>query len=334
MKNKKLPTKEKRSKRVFFQGDSDRDAFFKKLRIRFGSWSGVGRQFCIYRSNLEKQRNGDLSIKYPLFVNMLNSLETLDREYFEKRTYIRNGNWGRRKGGISTYKKYPEIFAKGRQIALKKAKVSKYRFPIDTPLTAELCELIGAFIGDGFTNRYNNVHMTQFTSHSKLDRDYFFNTLKIYIKRISRASNPIIAEKDNTIRLTIYSKEFFDLLTKRFQFPAGKKTFIVTIPQEIIKSNDSRLMNSCLRGIFDTDGCVFMDRRKKDTQPYIRISLNMKSKNLIRQVNSLLLQQGINSTYTNNNDRIQINGVRNCRKFLKLVGFSNSRHLNKIGSLR
>ena len=62
----------------------------------------------------------------------------------------------------------------------------------------------------------------------------------------------------------------------------------------------------------------------------MRIALGMKSKELIKQVNELLLRQGIASTMTKNLDKLQINGAENCRKFVEKIGFSNRRHLDKI----
>ncbi|MBU0628807.1 MAG: hypothetical protein KKC75_06460 [Nanoarchaeota archaeon] len=327
MKNKKPLKNELTSRRVFFKNDNIRNEFFNKLKIQFGNWTKLRKQFNIYKSKLERIKNGIYSIKYSLFLNFLEYFNETDQKFFQQQIILKDRGWGRSKGGISTYKRHKYIFEKGRKIGSMQ---SRYHFSINTPLTPQLCELIGAFIGDGFTNRYGNIYVIQFTGNSKLDKEYIVKTLKPIIKEISQDSSPIITEKDNTIRLTINSKEFHNLLTRRFGFVAGKKTYTVTIPNEIIDSGDKELINRCIRGIFDTDGCVFRDKRKSYKLPYLRIALHMKSKNLVNQIHSLLLNQGINSRITEDIDIIQINGVENCKKFIEKIGFSNKRHLDKL----
>ena len=105
------------------------------------------------------------------------------------------------------------------------------------------------------------------------------------------------------------------------------------IPNEIIEFKDSRYLDRCVRGVFDTDGCVFLDKRSSYNKPYLRIGLQMESKNLIQQIYSILLDRGINARINSDSRRIQINGVENCERFIKIIGFSNKRHLDKIKNL-
>ena len=177
--------------------------------------------------------------------------------------------------------------------------------------------------------------MTQFAGHSTLDNEYFVKTLIPFIKMISPNSNPILTKKDNTLRLTIYSKEFHNLLTERFRFTAGKKTYTVTIPKDIINLKDSKMINLCVRGIYDTDGCIFYDKRKIYKNPYLRINLTSVSSVLIKQIYNILKELNLNPRITTNYNKhvIQINGVQNCKKFIEIIGFSNKRHLDKIKHL-
>jgi intein/homing endonuclease len=330
MKNKTF-NKELDSQRVFFKRKNLRKEFFILLREQFGTWKAVRNHFNIYKSRLDCFRDGSISIPYKTF-NELNKSLT-EKDYFLEQIILKNQNWGSVKGGITTYRKHKEIFEKGREKARRKGSPTRYKFDINLPLSKELCEFIGAFIGDGFTNRYGYNCMTQITGHKQLDKHYYINTLIPIIKSISPNANPLIYIRPDAIRLTINSKEFHNLLTTRFGFPSGKKTFSVIIPEEIINSNNCYLINACLRGIFDTDGCVAFDRRKIYKTPYIRIVLQMESKELIKQIHSLLQNQGIKSTITTDLRKIQINGTENCRKFVKQVGFSNKRHLDKLKNL-
>ena len=331
MKNKKSLNKELLSKRVFFINGNIRNQFFAKLKTKFGTWTTLRKNFNIYKSRLEAFRNGAISIPYETFLNFLPYVNT--ENYFSNKIILKDKNWGRTKGGIVTYSKHKYIFEKGRKIGTKNLRRKpKYKFEFDMPLTSKLCELIGAFIGDGFTNKYGSMYMIQYTGNRTLDEPYITKRLKSIIKEISPNSNPIISKKDNTIRLTVYSKEFYILLTKRFNFKPGKKVYTVTIPKEITDSKNQQLINSCIRGIYDTDGSVFYDKRKIYKKPYIRIHLCSVSFGLINQVYDILKKNKLNPRISRSYNKhvIQINGVENCKKFIKKIGFSNKRHLDKI----
>lgn len=315
--------------RVLFCSGTSRNYFFSRLKLKFGTWQALTKKIETYKSRLERFRSGWISLPYFTYALLLRYLENDDVIFAKQNVFFRQENWGRSKGGLITYSRHREMFEEGRKIAARNAR-PKYKFNFDMPLTEQIAELLGAFIGDGFTNCYGRSYIVQITGDSRLDRTYYSDILIPCIKTMCPESNPIIDTYDNTIRLTINSKEFCILLTQRFGFRRGKKAYSVKIPQEILESNNWRIINRCIRGIFDTDGYVFFDRRKSYEVPYLRIGLQVVSKDLIRQVHYLLLQQGILAKVTSKGDRIQINGLDECRKFVSIVGFSNSRHLNKL----
>ena len=126
------------------------------------------------------------------------------------------------------------------------------------------------------------------------------------------------------------------LLSKRFGFiPGGGKSISVKIPKEIIGSGE-KFINSTIRGIFDTDGCVFLDKRKIYKNIYPRITLQMISKELHEQLKSYLL--GKFSLYCAEKDieeknrayYIEVYGIKQLKKWMGLIGFSNKRHLDKV----
>lgn len=314
-------------KRILFSDENTRNLFFIKLRDLFGTWTNLRKEYNLYKSRLESFMVGRLSIPEQLFTQFLTHLNKHDQKFFLRQVTFKEKNWGQKKGGLITYKKHKEIFQKGRVLGGLK---TWYHFDININLDKALCELIGAFIGDGFTNQYRTSYVFQITGDAKLDKVYYLKVLVPIIKKMSSSSNPIISVIDNTMRLTINSKELFLLFTKRFKFIPGKKVYSVKIPEEIINSGRVELLNACIRGIFDTDGTVFFDKRIAYKQPYVRIGLHMKSKGLIRQVQAQLNKQGINAKVTKNVELLQINGVASCSKFMEKVGFSNPRHLVKI----
>jgi len=322
------------SRRVFFINDTCRDLFFSKLKTVFNTWTNLGKQTNIYKSRLELFRNGEFSIPEPTFLELLHYLSKEDYYYFMNKIYYKEAKWRCSKGGIINYKKNPHIYVMARKKALvsPNRNPSIYKFSFEMPLTYELCEVIGAFIGDGHTSATHSC-VVGFTGSASLDYDYLSKKLPYLLSTFSENVNPRLYKYDNILRLNINSKQFHNLLTKRFGFPAGKKTYIVKIPNEILNSDNPIMMNYCVRGIFDTDGCVAFDKRKTYTKPYLRICLNMMSKELINQIHNFLIERGIRSTKTKESKIIQINGIEECKKFVRIVGFSNMRHLKKINNI-
>jgi intein/homing endonuclease len=289
---------------------------------------GVCNRCNIPKSSLEFFRNGKTTIPQPLFEKLISQLRKKEQSKIRKQVSFKDANWGRRKGGETTRRKHPQILKTGRDIARRERKSQQYRFPMNIELTEEIAEIIGAFIGDGFTNKYNRTGMTQFTGDAKLDYQYITQHLVRLLKKISPEVSPRIRKKENTIRLTVYSIELYHLFTERFKFPAGKKTYTVVIPKEILKAKKN-IVNACLRGIFDTDGGIIIDKRPSYKEPYIRIHLRMMSSKLVTQIHQILQEQGINARISDDKTRIQINGVKECQKFIKRIGFSNLRHSKK-----
>ena len=327
----KNPSKKIHPSRVFFKSDGDRINFFNTLKVKFGTWKNFSKIFGIYKSKLERYRYGEHSMPKDFFDEILLEIDSEKRKNIENSVFFKDHGLGRKKAGRITYSRHKRIFEIGRKIASANAK-PKYHFDINMPLSPELCELIGAFIGDGFTNRYGGNYIVQFTGHSVLDRKYF-SVLTAILKGMSPNCNPLLSKRGNTLRLTINSKEMHLLLTKRFRFPAGLKTYTVQIPDEIVNSGNLNLINRCIRGIFDTDGGVYFDKRKSYKSPYIRIGLQILSRNLIGQIYNYLQMQGINPTLTRKITNLQVNGRENCKKFIETIGFSNRRHLDKIENL-
>lgn len=207
-------------------------------------------------------------------------------------------------------------------------------------LSKGLCEFIGIIIGDGCIDSYktkNNKfkYHISICGHSELDKDYLTNKIpKLIYQLFNKKVNWLYKKNTNAIVVNIYSKDIFNLLTKRFQFKPGKKSHSVTIPKEIISAKRYYKF-AVLRGIFDTDGNVFFDKRKRYKQDYPRITLKIASEPLFNQIRSILKEDFTIYTATKIDEtrvyyEIIIYGHSQLKKWIKLVGFSNKKHLDKI----
>ena len=206
----------------------------------------------------------------------------------------------------------------------------KYNFDETMELTSELCEFVGAVIGDGSLEKFPRTGRIHITGDRVLDKSYYLDHLSEISKLLFNIS-PKIYEKENTLRLNIYSKKLFEMMHLRFTIPHGKKAYTVLIPDEILASK-KKFINSTIRGVFDTDGGVSFDKRKIYKQPYIRLNHTSASKGLIKQISRVLWSYCINHSIHKKDKTymIQINGKRMVSSFVQKIGFSNKRHKDKI----
>jgi len=235
------------------------------------------------------------------------------------------------KGGVETYKRHKEIFDSGRKLGSASPK-KMISFDFNQPLSEGLCEFIGCFIGDGCAGNYGKQYLIDFAGDSRFDREYYFNTIIPIAKKFFNAKKACIKEKGNIFGARFYSKSLFGFLTQRFRLPSGVKFDKVMIPEEIINAG-KEMRVACLRGIFDTDGCIFYDRRKAYKNPYMRITLEMHNESLIGQVSAELGRLGVKSKVLNDKNILQITSKENVKAFLETVGFSNPRHRNRIRAI-
>src|SRR3989344_6032005 len=203
-------------------------------------------------------------------------------------------------------------------------------------LNKEICEFIGSYIGDGYLAHYEkHQYLIGISGDKKLDEDYLKNYLTPLIKRNFPSTEPRLYYRndENTLMLRVNSKKLYDFFIK-FGFDSGKKSRNIKIPKDILKNKD--FMNATVRGIFDTDDCIFLDKRANYKKPYPRITLQLSSQELINQLENYLSRNF--KLYVNQSNRngyrnyIEIYGHTQLEMFLKQIGFSNKRHLNKINA--
>jgi len=211
-------------------------------------------------------------------------------------------------------------------------------FDHNMALSPELCELIGAYVGDGHLSKHTHgrTYILQFTGHLDLDYKYYKNTINPIIKKLFNKNLHLTNVRNkNYFRVNCYSKEIGLFLKNRFDLTLGNKIHVVKIPNEIMNSNKD-FIYSTIKGIFDTDGCIFFDKRKIYKKPYPRITLNTCSDNLRKQLEEILskdFKMYFSKDKRNNSNFVEIYGHKQIEKWIKLIGFSNERHFKKYASL-
>lgn len=331
--------------RVKFINDLERKRFFNEVKLSRGKlWKDIQKEFGLLKGTLDKYKSGDLFLPSKLFESFSDSLSQSYRSNLNDYVEFLPDNFGQIKGGVSAYSKNFEHFQRGRIKGAKSLKkfrketqVKSFDFS-NIFLTGPLCEFAGAFIGDGFFNSYKNgLYQVEFAGDSRFDRDYYQSTIIPAILEIFPDLKPKIYDvaHKNSLRVVFYSKKLFFFLKDFFGFIPGRKTYSVKIPEKIM-SSQRKFIFRCVRGIFDTDGTVFFDKRKIYGQPYPRVCLQIVSKNLFDQLKNELGKSF--KLYTRFNKKrnvyiIEIYGISQFNNWMKKIGFSNKRHLDRIASV-
>ncbi len=199
-------------------------------------------------------------------------------------------------------------------------------YPFKLPLDKEFCEFFGILMGDGCITEYKDKENTRrcdiiITGDKRYEKEYY-QYIQEYLLRRFRINCYIYKYKNiNVIRLIIRNVGFASYLLK-LGFPKGKKYEKLKIP-EIFLNLPWNKKKYLIRGLIDTDGSIFGNKKENYRYPYI--SFTTKSVELRNQVYSLLRAQEY-PVYLNGNYNIFLKGIKNVQRWMNDVGTSNSKH--------
>ncbi|MBN2142385.1 hypothetical protein JW711_03565 [Candidatus Woesearchaeota archaeon] len=198
-----------------------------------------------------------------------------------------------------------------------------------TELSPELAEFVGIVMGDGYIYLNKGKYLLGIVGHPKKDRAHFKHINDLIMSLFQH--KPTIVTRARGLRLTLYSKQACTLLTKEIGLVHGKgKGENVTIPQVFLK--DDSLLNSLIRGLFDTDGSIFTSN-KKGAPDYPTIELTTTSIRLAEQVRDILIKKGFRVANVRrykskrsvlDTHKVSLYGHKNMMLWREIIGFSNS----------
>ena len=194
-----------------------------------------------------------------------------------------------------------------------------------TKISSELCEEIGIHIGDGSVYATNNRFEFRISGNPKNEWTYFLNFLSPLYKRLFGIA-PHIRREKTVICLAIYSKAVVTFKTNVLGIPAGKKTHSIDIPKIILENREFFI--PCLRGIFDSDGCVYFD--KSQNRPMIDIT--SVSYNLRKNIKQCCRKLGL-SVYSSGEKNLKMQGWKDFNLWVKLIGSSNPKNIIRINDI-
>ncbi len=257
--------------------NEQREEFFFLLQKNYPlKWSAFAREIGVHPRSLCDWRLGKTHMPVEILNNLMGKFSVELRQPFSivnesvyrskagkigaQARMVKHGqlgtNEGRRRGGINAMK---ALQGKGNNFIF--AKMINY-----PRLNSELAEFIGIMIGDGNISPYQ----LQITGCESTDSSY-----KHYVQELGLSlfgiPGAISMRKDKDCWNVTFSSVLAVKYLLSLGLPMGDKIKNnVDIPGSIINSS---LVVDCLRGMFDTDGCIFLDKHTIKEKKYYHMGL-------------------------------------------------------------
>jgi len=200
-------------------------------------------------------------------------------------------------------------------------------------ICVDLAEEVGIHIGDGSMNYYSGIPTYTIACHRMDDRDFVKNHIAPLISRLYGIEPKLKEWSQGTYGFRIYPKEMVEFKHRVLRLPLGKKKEI-RIPDVFLRNPDLYL--ACLRGIFSTDGCFYLEHKYGRLYPsliFITTSriLAYQIKNLLeKEAMSVSISQKKVPSHWRHLYHITTRGLKNLEIWCKKIGFINTKHLTKL----
>ena len=227
-----------------------------------------------------------------------------------------NDNWGQVKGGI-----------------ISKGKTKDIKIPEES---IKLAEFFGILLGDGNIYRYKKykkgTYSVKIVGDCRHDNIYLTkyvtplieNLFKIRVRKGKFKPKNDFKNSKNSMFIESHGKKLVDFLEQKGLKPGNKIKNNLGIPEWIKK--DTCFLRACLRGLYDTDGGIYK-LNNQNTHQIVFTNFNTK---LLKDIKDSLEKLNIKSSKITSENKIYITKKIELQRFLKLIGFRNSKHLNKI----
>lgn len=222
---------------------------------------------------------------------------------------------GRRRGGLRsafTQKRFPTGFVLLRQID----------FPRESVM---LAELLGILAGDGHVGEYQ----TSMTTNSETDREHALYVKKMFEKLFKVPVSFSLRRGQKACVVFVSSKEICRFLVRKGMVQGHKIQGGICMPLWIKNKKIYRL--AFIKGLFDTDGCVYVDRHVIKNKEYKNLGMAFTNRSLplLTDFKENLEDLGLHPTqktkYT-----VFLRRKEEIRRYFNLIGSSNPKHARKV----
>ena len=208
---------------------------------------------------------------------------------------------------------------------------------LPTEITPELAEETGWHIGDGSMNFYKQngkiKAIYQLRGHIEEDKEHYLKRIKPIFKELYNLEvNLREMPSTRVFGFQVWNDELVKF-KQSLGLPLGKKLDI-TIPPIFL--NNKTLKVATIRGIFDTDGGIYLE--KKNNKWYPRVYITTICPTLAKQLQEIFIELGLRATKylqaphklnKQNEYRITIRGEEMMHKFMQIISPANPKHVRK-----
>ena len=306
-------------------------------------WSLFAEKIGVHKRTLNDWKRGEYSMPF----NVVKKISVVARIKIPKNVKIRGPFWyvykGAKIGGIACLKKYGRI---GGDPEYRKKKwyewwehEGRYRKhpiigitkPIKKPhFSKELAEFVGIVLGDGgITKRQISI------SFNSKDEKEYSKFVKVLIEQLFEVYvGTFYDRKYSGLDLNISRTELTHFCIEKLGLKLGNKIKQQVDIPEWIKQNELYLI-ACIRGLMDTDGCVFTHYYKVNGKLYNYKKLVFKNYSypLIKSVYGFLKNMGlVHPRIAKNQKEVRIESKKDVQKYFQLIGFHNPKNLKRYKS--
>jgi hypothetical protein len=192
-----------------------------------------------------------------------------------------------------------------------------------------LAEFFGIMLGDGCISWYQ----IKITLHRFNDAQYirFINNLIYVLFNVKPAiyTYPNDSIKKSVVDIVVSSRSIVEYLIAHGLVIGNKVRQQVIVPEWILENPDYKL--ACLRGLVDTDGCVYTNTYRVNSKEYSykKIAFSNRSIPLLLFAYEILKDMELSPVMTNGID-VRITGQKKVTQYMQIVGTNNEKHLKRF----
>lgn len=333
-----MPDKSKSKNRIKFPKGIQKDFIFSVKEAMSKSWKELAEIIGISRRTLNDWKNE----KFTMSLEATNKLSELSGVKVPESCKIKERYWYTKKagkaGGNAKYKKYGKVAInenKRKENWLKWWK-DKGQFKTDNPIgkqkpikephySEKLAEFTGIILGDGSISKKQII----ITLHKKDDREYGNFITNLIEKLFNVPVGTYNKENINAVNYIVSRKKLVEFCIDKLGLKTGNKVKQQVDIPKWIKEN-KKYSIACVRGLMDTDGCVFKHTYKSNGKEYSykKISFTNYSKPLRESVHTILSDNKITSRFSQGRD-VRIDSKKDVHKYFQTFGSNNPKHLKK-----
>ena len=224
---------------------------------------------------------------------------------------------GRSKGGRNAILRIKERQKIGGSLGFK---VAKKLVPIRRGVW--LAEFVGVLFGDGHVGKYQ----TSITLDSKTDREYAEYLKNTLIYHFNIAAKLSFRKNARALDLTVSSVAFSKQMVRFGMIEGNKLQGGLHIPKWI--NSSQAYTQAFLRGLFDTDGCVYSETKniKGKQYRYIGMAFASASPVFLGEVAVALQGLGFAPTYTPRQKAVFLRRQSSVDLYFSTVSSHNPKH--------